>query len=117
MSSPYRESFKLVPETCPHVDNAADYSLSKILDLIESTQDAMTARAIFTNMIDEIKTQTNLLREALVKTIAEKNELIVSVESLESEIESLKDEVYSLKSDIQIIESEKAELEHQLSQQ
>ncbi len=61
-----RESFSLVPETCPHVDGALEEA-SRL-----------------------IKIQTTALREALVNALARAAEAEERIEDLEREVDDLK---------------------------
>lgn len=64
-----RQAFRLVPETCPHVDAAL--------------ADAASA----------IKEQTNALRDALVSTLDELLEAREIIDDLERQVSQLQDEL------------------------
>lgn len=70
-----REAFRLVPETCPHVDWA------------------LSAAA------DAIKEQTGALRAALIDAITEREDAQDRVSELESEVAELKAEIESLRAE------------------
>jgi predicted nucleic acid-binding Zn-ribbon protein len=82
MSNPVKLAFKMVPETCPFVDNALEIASSAI------------------------KEQTEKLRNALINVLEENQELQNKVDSLVDEIDNLKAEIEELSSQIEDLTNE-----------
>lgn len=92
-----RESYRLVRETCPAVDRAAEDAAS---DIEGALNDSLTT------FVEIVKTQTTSLRDALINVISERDNLQEEVNSLRSETERLENEVEKLQDRIRELEVE-----------
>jgi hypothetical protein len=83
MRSVERESFRIVPETCPAVDAAMEAATN------------------------EIKKQTIALRDALVEKMIELREAQEKIDDLESLVRELKDEIDRMRVDAWAVRPER----------
>lgn len=103
-----RESYHLVPETCPIVDNA----LLALMSAIEDGERPDLALAIADA---KIKAETNAFRAALTNALIEKIEAQQALEKAEGEIEDLKRQVENLMADVRDLEMENDNLDQKLA--
>lgn len=103
-----RESYYLVPETCPAVDDA-------LLVLVSQIEDGERPDVALALADGKIKAETNALRAALTSSLTEKIEAQSALEKAESEIEDLKRQIENLKADNRDLEIENDKLDQKLA--
>lgn len=104
-----RESYYLVPETCPEIDDALIVLMNELETEIRPDLALATADA-------KIKKQTNSLRTALIRTMAAKIVAEEALEGAEKEIEDLKEQIKNTKADLRDLEIENDKLDNKLAE-
>jgi hypothetical protein len=108
-----RESFGLVPETCPFVDKAMSTLYDEVDDIIDSvfddtTQSRSRIRSALQSSIDSaaeaVKVQTVALRTALGDTLDEKLKLESYLSDMESNFSDSEDSNKELTNEVERLE-------------
>lgn len=101
-----REALGYCAETCPQVDGAFSDMSDDLLPLVAVCKQE-EAEQLISSCLQAVKDKgTLLLRDALEKACADKQEAESDRDELEREVRNLRDEVASLKSEIESLEAE-----------